>query len=285
MADLKISALPSATTPVAGTEVLPIVQSSTTKKVSINDLTAGRAVAASSFTGSGATVTTSSPVLSLSQTWNALAVAFTGVLFNATGTSDANSDDASLLLDLQLGSSSRFQVRKDGRINVAPASTTGGIITCGSNNFRTLQFLGANFGNNGTAAVRGTDNYIAVRGSGGFGWESAANNPATGTLDVLLARDAANVLALRNSTAAQTSRIYGSYTSASVYKRLSLSASTTAVTIAAETDTGNMDVIFTPAGTGNVQFGTHAAVTTETVTGYITIKDAGGTPRKLAVVS
>jgi len=39
MADLKISALTAATTPLAGTEVLPIVQSSTTKKVSTDDLT------------------------------------------------------------------------------------------------------------------------------------------------------------------------------------------------------------------------------------------------------
>ncbi len=45
MADLKISQLTSATTPLAGTEVLPIVQSSSTKKVSVADLTAGRAVA------------------------------------------------------------------------------------------------------------------------------------------------------------------------------------------------------------------------------------------------
>jgi hypothetical protein len=44
MADLKISALTGATTPLAGTEVLPIVQSSTTKKVSIANLTAGRDV-------------------------------------------------------------------------------------------------------------------------------------------------------------------------------------------------------------------------------------------------
>ena len=44
MADLKISQLTSATTPLAGTEVAPIVQSSTTKKVSIANLTAGRSV-------------------------------------------------------------------------------------------------------------------------------------------------------------------------------------------------------------------------------------------------
>ena len=39
MADLKISQLTSASLPLAGTEVLPIVQSSTTKKVATDDLT------------------------------------------------------------------------------------------------------------------------------------------------------------------------------------------------------------------------------------------------------
>lgn len=50
MADVKISALPASTTPLAGTEVLPIVQSGVTKKVSVADLTAGRAVSAASLT-------------------------------------------------------------------------------------------------------------------------------------------------------------------------------------------------------------------------------------------
>ena len=44
MADTKISALPSSTTPLAGTETLPVVQNGTTKKVSVANLTAGRAV-------------------------------------------------------------------------------------------------------------------------------------------------------------------------------------------------------------------------------------------------
>ncbi len=38
MADLKISQLPVATTPLAGTEVLPIVQSGTTKQVAVNNI-------------------------------------------------------------------------------------------------------------------------------------------------------------------------------------------------------------------------------------------------------
>jgi hypothetical protein len=57
MADKKISALTGATTPLAGTEVLPIVQSGATVKVAVADLTAGRAVSASSVTASTGDIT------------------------------------------------------------------------------------------------------------------------------------------------------------------------------------------------------------------------------------
>ena len=50
MADAKISALPAATTPLAGTEVLPIVQGGVTDQVSVANLTAGRAISALSAT-------------------------------------------------------------------------------------------------------------------------------------------------------------------------------------------------------------------------------------------
>ena len=44
MADVKISALPAAATPLAGTEVLPVVQGGVTDKVSVANLTVGRDV-------------------------------------------------------------------------------------------------------------------------------------------------------------------------------------------------------------------------------------------------
>ena len=49
MADKKISALTGASTPLAGTEVLPIVQGGATVKVAVSDLTVGRAVSAASL--------------------------------------------------------------------------------------------------------------------------------------------------------------------------------------------------------------------------------------------
>jgi hypothetical protein len=66
MADTKISALTAATTPLAGTEVLPIVQSGATVKVSVANLTAGR-----TFDALGMTLTstdagaTAAPLLDL----------------------------------------------------------------------------------------------------------------------------------------------------------------------------------------------------------------------------
>jgi hypothetical protein len=55
MSDKKISALTVATTPLAGTEVLPIVQSSTTKQVSVANLTAGRDISTTGITVSSNT--------------------------------------------------------------------------------------------------------------------------------------------------------------------------------------------------------------------------------------
>jgi hypothetical protein len=49
MADSKISALTGASTPLAGTEVLPIVQGGATVKVSVANLTAGRDATGASF--------------------------------------------------------------------------------------------------------------------------------------------------------------------------------------------------------------------------------------------
>lgn len=74
MADKKISALPAATTPLAGTEVLPVVQGGTTEQVSVANLTVGRDVVANSYQVSNR--------LKLNSTWIADAVAPTG---NDTG--------------------------------------------------------------------------------------------------------------------------------------------------------------------------------------------------------
>ncbi len=64
MADKKISALTAATTPLAGTEVLPIVQGGATVKVSVDNLTAGKPVSMSNLTYTG-TVTGGTGVITI----------------------------------------------------------------------------------------------------------------------------------------------------------------------------------------------------------------------------
>jgi hypothetical protein len=59
------------------------------------------------------TQTTSTPVLSMTQSWNAGAVTFEGFKINITDTASAA---ASLLIDLEVGGTSRFAVRKDGAV-------------------------------------------------------------------------------------------------------------------------------------------------------------------------
>ena len=87
MADSKISALPASTTPLAGTEVLPIVQSSATKQVSVANLTAGRAISATQLT-----LTTGSVIVASGQ----------GVDFSATS-SGSGTMTSELLADYEEG--------------------------------------------------------------------------------------------------------------------------------------------------------------------------------------
>lgn len=70
MADKKISQLTGASTPLAGTEVLPIVQSGSTVKVSAADVTAGRAVSALTYTSTATTGTAPFTVSSTTQVAN-----------------------------------------------------------------------------------------------------------------------------------------------------------------------------------------------------------------------
>ena len=68
MSDAPISGLPAATTPLAGTEVLPIVQSGATDKVTVANLTAGRSVSALNFVATGSTVPANGMYLSAANT-------------------------------------------------------------------------------------------------------------------------------------------------------------------------------------------------------------------------
>jgi hypothetical protein len=92
MPNSKISALPAASTPLAGTEVLPIVQSGITEQVAVNDLTV-RNVRASATTGilrvagpaAGTTRTMTTPNANFTVARTDAAQSFTGNQTLSTG--------------------------------------------------------------------------------------------------------------------------------------------------------------------------------------------------------
>jgi hypothetical protein len=162
----------------------------------------------------GATVTASAPVLDLSQTWNSGGVTFTGLKFSVTDTASAS---ASSLLDLNVGGAVKFRVRKDGYIFPAGATATfiGG---------DTSQIWFGSASTNHFSYRLEALNYFTAASVAAFGWCDSSNG-SSGTVDVKLFRDAANTLAQRNSTNAQTSNLYNTYTSSTVYERASMYAS------------------------------------------------------------
>ena len=137
MADLKISALTGATTPLAGTEVLPIVQSSSTVKVSVANLTAGRAVSMASATISG-DLTVDTNTLLVDSTNNYVGIGGTpsvplevyasnsGIVINNTATSNKK-------WRLGGGSASQFSITEAGVADRLKIDTAGDITAVGGN--------------------------------------------------------------------------------------------------------------------------------------------------------
>ena len=112
MADSKISALPASTVPLAGTEVVPIVQSSATKQVTVANLTAGRAVATGALTVTGdATLSTGNLVIGTSGK---------GIDFSAT----PNTGTSELLADYEEGTWSPVVTPVSGSITTQTCSGT-----------------------------------------------------------------------------------------------------------------------------------------------------------------
>jgi hypothetical protein len=178
-------------------------------------------VSRNSWLNSG-TLTSDAPV-TISQTWNNAAVAFTGLKFNAAGTSGTNSAAASLLLDLQLGGVSKFSVNKDGSFTVGTAYAA---VIGGTDRW--------SFGSTTTSGrglfINANSKTVNVSSDFEIGWASGtAGDAAT---DTKLFRDGtANTLALRNGAAAQTFRVYNTYTDASNYERATFSWSSNQLNI------------------------------------------------------
>lgn len=136
MADKKISALTAASTPLAGTEVLPIVQSGATVQVSIANVTAGRDVSATSITtGLGAVGTPAYTFTGDTNTgmWSPTADT---IAFSEGGVEAVRIDSsANLLVGTTaigtIGTANGFRARADGRPLISSAAD--GVLEIGYN--------------------------------------------------------------------------------------------------------------------------------------------------------
>jgi hypothetical protein len=111
MTDINLKAL-TLTSPLPPTGVLFGSDSQATASPSVysTQTVATTLLGSTTLTGAPA-LSADAPVLNLSQTWSNLAVTFTGIKYNTTNT---NSAAASLLMDLQVDTVSKFNVTKTG---------------------------------------------------------------------------------------------------------------------------------------------------------------------------
>ena len=150
----------------------------------------------------------------ITDTWNSSGTTFTGIKFNVTDTASAA---GSLLMDLQVGGASKFKVDKSGTVTsqnqIVVSNTWSAYLTSISLDFggptttRSITFNGQPM--------------ISAYGSSSLSFGPNAYTSVISLFDqVYFGKDSVNVLAQRNGANAQTFRLYGTYTDASNYRRL-----------------------------------------------------------------
>lgn len=181
------------------------------------------------------------------------------------------------------GSHSYFDANSGSIFFQDTVGINGGIFQCSA--ATTAQFLGASvsFDFNG---VTGGITYFGTSNDTGVGWNTA-QTPDTLVWGLSGAASSNTIVFCEIADdgfdfahAAQTNpTVYIHSASQSTTQWIGLTHDQTNAVITS----GAGDIYLNPAS--SVRFGTHTALGAETVTGYVTINDSGGTPRKLAVVS
>lgn len=170
MADKKISALPAATTPLAGTEVLPIVQGGVTDQVSVANLTSGRDVA----------------VKKLNPTDNVVMAAGKGIDFTANGGDVLSQYDEGTYTPVFTASSSnptvtyslqRGRYTKIGNVVTVSAFIGWSSISGGSGDLRiSIPFAGeSSVGVSGAGAISSLDGFTFAAGRTFCSFQPQAN--------------------------------------------------------------------------------------------------------------
>ena len=317
MADVKISGLPASTTPLAGTEVLPIVQSSVTKQVSVANLTAGRDVSANSFISAAGAVAT--PSITTTGDTN------TGFWFPAADTLAVSTAGAERMRivsggNLGLGTTSpqaKLSVSNSGAAGYEFLVTnpSGGIGTyiqsfnrstgayvethyyAASHTFRTnasatsmvlastgVISLGAAPGSESLRAtpVASAVNYLDVRGAATSGAPLLLTAGSDTNINLFVSTKGNGAHYFQTSSSGANQFVIAHTASTVNVLQVTGGATGVAPSMAAAGSDANIDIALTPKGTGVLRFGTYTAGILAQA-GYITIKDAAGNTRNLLV--
>jgi hypothetical protein len=236
MADVKISGLPASTVPLAGTEVLPLVQGGTTKQVSIANVTAGRAIAATSIT---------------TDTYKA-ASSSGGALQNSGGTPQ-----------LQWGAGGGNNLSVDVAININPANAAVAISPTGTGTVAISPAGALTINPTAASTINNTSIGAATASTGRF--TTVTSTIATGTAPLVVASttEVANLRAA-NATSADTANQVKSNATTGV---LQVAGPGTGTTRVMTTPDANFTAARTDAAqtfTGDQTFGTVLATTFDT---------------------
>jgi len=169
----------------------------------------------------------------------------------------------------------------------AGISATTGVLQL-STNTNTIGFYTGGRGSTSQLQVSHTAsavNYVQVTGAITGGNPSIVSAGSDGAINLSLSsKSTSSVYFYTNNLSANSRHLDITHTG-SVANRFQITGSQTGtpVVLGVNGSDADIDVAFTPKGGGTVRFGTYTASALLAVAGYITIKDSGGTTRRLLV--
>jgi hypothetical protein len=173
MADLKISQLTAAATPLAGTEVLPIVQSGATVKVSIANVTAGRAISTSSIANGLGAVGTPSYTFTGDTNTGMWSPAADTIAFSEGGV-EAMRIDSSARVGIGTSSPNERLTVVGGYADLAGVRIAGASVDALNNIFLNTGELSLSTGSGAIVFKPGTTERVRITGTGNVGLGTGA---------------------------------------------------------------------------------------------------------------
>jgi hypothetical protein len=127
-------------------------------------------------------------------------------------------------------------------------------------------------------------NYVQVTGAATGGNPAITAQGSDGAINLALSAKSTSSIYFYTNNLSTNSRHLDIIHTGTVVNRFQITGSQTGnpVVLGVNGNDADIDIAFTPKGAGNVRFGTYTG-TILTPTGYITIKDSGGTTRRLLV--